>query len=63
MGHHRHGHGLDYKDPMVGCCCWPCLLVSSVFRVIGRCMFVVCYPVLQCCGLDDCRHHHHNHFY
>ncbi|CAL1408146.1 unnamed protein product [Linum trigynum] len=32
----------------------------------GRCLFVSCYPVVQCAGWDDCgrRHHHHDrHFY
>lgn len=62
MGHHHH-HGCDspYGDPLMACCCCPCLLVSSIFRMIGRCMFVACYPLLQCFGLDDCRHHHHHH--
>ncbi|KAF7830860.1 hypothetical protein G2W53_013193 [Senna tora] len=35
-----------------------------MFRGIGRCMFVCCYPLVQCSGLDEHRHrhHHHNHF-
>ncbi|KAK4834843.1 hypothetical protein QYF36_001300 [Acer negundo] len=41
---------------------WGCRnAVSSVFRRIGRCMFVTSYPVVQCFALDDCRHHHHHH--
>lgn len=40
-----------------------CFAVSSIFRGIGRCMFVTCFPVIQCFGLDECRHHHpHKHF-
>ncbi|KAK3139086.1 hypothetical protein QOZ80_5AG0377560 [Eleusine coracana subsp. coracana] len=45
--------------------CCPCYVLGSVFRGIGRCLFVACYPVIQCCGLDECRHHHNtrlNHF-
>lgn len=38
-----------------------CFAVSSIFRGIGRCMFVTCFPVIQCFGLDECRHHHHHH--
>ncbi|PRQ59635.1 hypothetical protein RchiOBHm_Chr1g0372361 [Rosa chinensis] len=38
-----------------------CPAVSSIFRRIGRCMFVTCFPVIQCFGLDECRHHHHHH--
>nr|KYP53761.1 hypothetical protein KK1_024335 [Cajanus cajan] len=34
---------------------------SCMFRGIGRCMFVTCYPVVQCLGLDEHRHRHHHH--
>ncbi|KAH7677691.1 hypothetical protein IHE45_07G099900 [Dioscorea alata] len=59
--HHHHGNPSPYDDPFLSCCCCPCYLVSSVFRMFGRCAFVACYPILQCFGLDDYRHHHHNH--
>ncbi|TYI31461.1 hypothetical protein ES332_A05G452900v1 [Gossypium tomentosum] len=38
---------------------------GSALRGFGRCLFVSCYPLLQCFGLDDCRHrhHHHTHFH
>ncbi|KAI4306964.1 hypothetical protein L6164_030199 [Bauhinia variegata] len=48
------------KRIMVYCCC-PVHAMSSMFRGIGRCMFVSCYPVLRCTGLDDYRHRHHDH--
>lgn len=31
----------------------------SIFRGMRRCMFVSCFPVIQCLGVDECRHHHH----
>ncbi|OAY46442.1 hypothetical protein MANES_07G143800v8 [Manihot esculenta] len=37
--------------------CMPCYLVS---KRVSRCLFVCCFPVLQCLGLDDHRHHHHH---
>ncbi|WRX11466.1 hypothetical protein QQP08_003953 [Theobroma cacao] len=44
------------------CCHCPCVRVTaSAFRGLGRCLFVSCYPVMQCFGWDDCRHHHHHH--
>ncbi|KAK7317033.1 hypothetical protein RJT34_00928 [Clitoria ternatea] len=42
-------------------CCCPCSVASCMFRGIGRCMFVSCYPVVQCFGLDEHRHRHHHH--
>lgn len=45
-------------------CCggwWPCYAVASAFRGVGRCMYVGCFPIVRCLGLDDCRHHHHHH--
>ncbi|ONI03976.1 hypothetical protein PRUPE_6G294500 [Prunus persica] len=60
--HHHHGDGdSPYDDPLLSCCCCPCYLVSSTFRRIGRCIFAACFPLLQCFGLDNCRHHHHHH--
>ncbi|CAL0305341.1 unnamed protein product [Lupinus luteus] len=47
------------RNKLVKCCCYPCYAASSMFRGIGRCMFVTCYPVVQCLGLDQHRHHHH----
>lgn len=47
-------------------CCggwWPSYAVSSAFRGVGRCMYVGCFPIVRCLGLDDCRHHHHKHFH
>lgn len=68
MGHHHHHHHHDgmnpYENPFLFCCCCPCLLVSSVFRGIGSCIFVSCYPILRCLGLergDDYHHPHHHH--
>ncbi|GKU98266.1 hypothetical protein SLEP1_g11290 [Rubroshorea leprosula] len=45
--------------------CWsvPSVRASSAFRGLGRCLFVSCYPVVQCFGWDDCRHRHHHHTY
>lgn len=66
MGRHHHHHH-DHEshspcdDPFLACCCCPCYLVTSLLRGIGRCLFVSCYPVLQCFGLDECRHRHHHH--
>ncbi|KAK9124752.1 hypothetical protein Sjap_014354 [Stephania japonica] len=66
MGHHHHHHhhhhegDSPYDDPLLACCCCPCFIVSSIFRGIGRCVFVACYPLLQCFGLDDYRRHHHH---
>lgn len=35
---------------------------ASIFRGMRRCMFVSCFPVMQCFGVDECRHHHrHDH--
>lgn len=45
-------------------CCggwWPSYAVASAFRGVGRCMYVGCFPIVRCLGLDDCRHHHHHH--
>ncbi|KQK08842.1 hypothetical protein BRADI_2g44250v3 [Brachypodium distachyon] len=63
MGHRRsnrhkgRGEGGDEE----GNSCYPCYVFSSFIRGIGRCLFVACYPVIQCCGLDECRHHHNTH--
>ncbi|KAJ0045795.1 hypothetical protein Pint_06675 [Pistacia integerrima] len=53
------------KKGLKACCLWPCYAVCSVCRGVGRCLFVSCYPVLQCFGCDDRRHqhHHHRHFH
>ncbi|KAL5232394.1 hypothetical protein ABZP36_031170 [Zizania latifolia] len=55
------GEGVHEEYPMLAYGCCPCYVLSSVIRGIGRCLFVACYPVIQCCGLDECRHHHTNH--
>ncbi|GLT88531.1 hypothetical protein SLE2022_065510 [Rubroshorea leprosula] len=39
--------------------CWPGVRVRSAIRGLGRCLFVCCYPVMQCFGWDECRHRHH----
>ncbi|EOY04446.1 Uncharacterized protein TCM_019693 isoform 3, partial [Theobroma cacao] len=61
----HHGDS-PYDDPFLRCCCCPCFIMSSIFRGLGRCIFVACYPVLHCFGFDDDwahRHHHrHRHF-
>ncbi|KAE9604101.1 hypothetical protein Lalb_Chr11g0067761 [Lupinus albus] len=44
---------------LLKCCCYPCYVASFMLKGIGRCMFVTCYPVLQCFGLDEHRHCHH----
>lgn len=60
--HHHHHHGdSPYDDPFLRCCCCPCFMVSSIFTGIRRCIFVACYPLLRCFGLDDSSHHHHRH--
>uniref|UniRef100_A0A0E0L108 Uncharacterized protein n=1 Tax=Oryza punctata TaxID=4537 RepID=A0A0E0L108_ORYPU len=58
--HHkgRGDEGTDDEYPMFAYACCPCYVLSSVIRGIGRCLFVACYPAIQCCGLDECRHHH-----
>lgn len=66
--HHQHENGRKVpprRDPRVACGCRPCIVASSIFRRMGRCMFVTCYPVIQCFGCDDHRHrrHHHKHFF
>ncbi|MQM05111.1 hypothetical protein Taro_037918 [Colocasia esculenta] len=63
--HHREGEEepTDGRRPVLACCCNPCNLVASLFRRVGRCLFVACYPVLQCSGLDESRHHHHDHLH
>ncbi|KAL3732466.1 hypothetical protein ACJRO7_029181 [Eucalyptus globulus] len=69
--HHHHKHVSGKKSPQGGdrgriraCCGYPCLAASSVARAFGRCLFVTCYPVIQCFGWDERRHHHHHrHFY
>lgn len=58
---HHHVDGGPHNDPLLACCCCPCMSVSSAFRLMGRCLFVACYPVLQCFRWDDHRHHHHHH--
>uniref|UniRef100_J3M601 Uncharacterized protein n=1 Tax=Oryza brachyantha TaxID=4533 RepID=J3M601_ORYBR len=58
----RGGEGVDEEEyPMLAYACCPCYVLSSVIRGIGRCLFVACYPAIQCCGLDECRHHHTTH--
>ncbi|KAK7353513.1 hypothetical protein VNO80_18962 [Phaseolus coccineus] len=49
------------SNKIVTCCRCPCRAASCMFRGIGRCMFVSCYPVVQCLGLDEHRHRHHHH--
>lgn len=58
----RRGYGKPKR--MASRCC-PCFAVSSIARRIGRCLFVSCYPVMQCFRLDDHRHQHdhHKHFH
>ncbi|KAF5766858.1 hypothetical protein HanRHA438_Chr15g0732841 [Helianthus annuus] len=61
-GHHHHHHHHDPHDnPLIALCCCPCLLVSSMFEMIGRCVAAACYPVLHCFGLAHHHHHHHHH--
>ncbi|AQK85001.1 hypothetical protein ZEAMMB73_Zm00001d037857 [Zea mays] len=67
MGHwksrHRSGRDEAARAKETRClalACCPCYYVlGSVARGVARCLFVACYPVIQCCGLDECRHHHH----
>ncbi|XP_057972785.1 uncharacterized protein LOC131160930 [Malania oleifera] len=59
--HHHQGRDGPYDDGLLPCYCCPCLLVSSFFRGIGRCLFAACFPLMQCFGWDDWRHHHHHH--
>ena len=63
VDHHVHGSETPSRsNSLPGSCCYrPCFWVSSTFRVIGRCIFVSCFPIIQCFGWDDCRHHHHHH--
>lgn len=56
--HHHHERDSPLDDPFLACCCCPCYMISYMFRGIGRCMFVCCYPILQCFGLDEWRHQH-----
>lgn len=41
-------------------CCLSCCytVVSGFYKRVGRCMFVACFPVLHCFGLEECRHRH-----
>ncbi|URD81939.1 hypothetical protein MUK42_00905 [Musa troglodytarum] len=66
--HHHHHEGVSpYDDPFLACCCCPCFLVSSILRGFGSCIFMACYPIFQCLGLDEYsqrrHHHHHSHFH
>ncbi|OEL38534.1 hypothetical protein BAE44_0000448 [Dichanthelium oligosanthes] len=68
MGHrksnHHKGRGEAAHEKQNRClarACCPCFVLGSVVRGIGRCLFVACYPMIQCCGLDECRHHHTSH--
>ncbi|CAN4102388.1 unnamed protein product [Withania somnifera] len=67
MGHHHHHHHHEgnsdrpYDDPLLACCCCPCFVVSCTFSMLKRCLFVACFPVLQCFGWDEHRHQHHHH--
>ncbi|PKI64890.1 hypothetical protein CRG98_014686 [Punica granatum] len=63
--HQNHGRSRPRGSMAQSSCCCPCLGVSFVVKGIGRCLFVSCYPVIQCFGLDEGRHlhHHHRHFY
>ena len=49
------------RSKLMTCCCCPCHAAACMFRGIGRCMFVTCYPIVQCMGLDEHRHRHHHH--
>ncbi|KAI3427809.1 uncharacterized protein J3R85_009032 [Psidium guajava] len=68
---HHSKHGSSKKSTQGGgegkvraCSCCPCLAFSFVARGFGRCLFVTCYPAIQCFGWDEGRHHHHpRHFY
>ncbi|PON34943.1 hypothetical protein PanWU01x14_340010 [Parasponia andersonii] len=64
------GSGRDAKDgasSSSSSSSCPRLMMSSMVRGIGRCVFVTCYPVIRCFGLDEHRHrrhhHHHKHFF
>ncbi|PON50212.1 hypothetical protein TorRG33x02_315370 [Trema orientale] len=65
------GSGRDVKErtssSSSSSSCCPRLMMSSMVRGIGRCVFVTCFPVIQCFGLDEHRHrrhhHHHKHFF
>ncbi|KAK4351232.1 hypothetical protein RND71_030545 [Anisodus tanguticus] len=63
MGHHHqhHNHKGNRDRPFLACCCCPCYVVSSTVSMLKRCLFVACFPVLQCFGLDEHRHQHHHH--
>lgn len=52
---------VNKRNKLMTCCRCPCRAASCMFRGIGRCMFVTCYPVVQCLGLDEHRHRHHHH--
>ncbi|OAY66824.1 hypothetical protein ACMD2_06199 [Ananas comosus] len=57
-GHDDHDHD---DHPIKACCCCACYTFSSITRGVGRCLFVACYPVLRCCGLDEYKHRHADH--
>ena len=51
---------VNKRNKLMICCRCPCRAATCMFRGIGRCMFVTCYPVVQCLGLDEHRHRHHH---
>ncbi|KAF5800242.1 hypothetical protein HanXRQr2_Chr07g0313861 [Helianthus annuus] len=63
-GHHHHHDG-SHDNALMSLCCCPCMMVSSLFGMIGSCVSCLCYPVLHCFGLDHHRPHpppHHHRF-
>ncbi|KAG6531068.1 hypothetical protein ZIOFF_004838 [Zingiber officinale] len=61
MSEETHHRREGSHEPFSACCRCPCLAASYVFRGLGRCLFVVSFPVLQCFRLDDRRHRHRHH--
>ncbi|CAJ2641726.1 unnamed protein product [Trifolium pratense] len=51
------------KNKLMRCCSCSRRAASCMFKGIGRCVFVTCYPIVQCFDLDEHKHcHHGKHF-
>jgi hypothetical protein len=47
------------KNKLMRCCSCSRRAASCMFKGIERCVFVTCYPIVQCFDLDEHKHHHH----
>lgn len=58
--HEREQEHEDTTEAEMSSCLYTFYVVG---RIIGRCLLIVCFPVIRCFGWDEFRHQHHLHHF